>query len=387
MASFPTSCSSAAWPIRSTASARLAEQHRDAPRQVDDLLGMAVRVVVARVDRGGERVHGGGRRVLALQPRELLLGVGVGDRDAALAHALGQQERAVGRAEQFVGLHPRLPRGDADRAVAEGPVVPMWRAGGHAGTYALGDGAGGLLIAAREDEHELVPAVPRHLVVWPHLGAQRVRDASQQLVAGGMAELVVDALEVVEVDQHAAQGLVVARRAGDLLPHPHLHRAVVEQPRERVGAGGRADVVVRLGVVAGHDGEVGDRLEHVEILGRHVTVVAEADRQRAAQLAVPAHRDADAGAHLVQQDEARHRHLLAVGGGGHRAPAGQHLAGDALAGLRAGSRTIRRARCAPPSRAHRRPRRPGRRPRAPRRPRGRPRGRACRAPPAARARG
>ena len=68
----------------------------------DDLLGVLVRVVVALLDRGGERLHGGGRAVLrcSCQQGELALDLGVGDRDAALAGALGQQQRAVGVLEQ-----------------------------------------------------------------------------------------------------------------------------------------------------------------------------------------------------------------------------------------------------------------------------------------------
>ncbi len=37
-----------------------AEHHRDAAREVHDLLGVLVRVVVALLDRGRQRLHGGG---------------------------------------------------------------------------------------------------------------------------------------------------------------------------------------------------------------------------------------------------------------------------------------------------------------------------------------
>ena len=148
-----------------------------------------------------------------------------------------------------------------------GPCGVRGAPAAHALLDALGDGARRLLLGAREHEHELVAAVAGDLVVRAHLGAQRVGDAAQQRVAGGMAELVVDALEVVEVDQDAGERQPVARGAGDLLAHAHLHRAVVEQAGERVGARGGADVVVGLGVVAGDHGEVGDRLEHVQVVG------------------------------------------------------------------------------------------------------------------------
>ena len=155
----------------------------------------------------------------------------------------------------------------------------------------LGHGPRRRLRGAGEDQHELVAAVAREVVVLADLRAQRVRDAPQQRVAGGMAVLVVDALEVVEVDQHAAQRLAVAGRAGDLLADADLHRAVVEQPGEGVRARRGADVVVGGRVVAGDDGEVRDRLEHLQVLGADLAVVREPDGQDAAQLAALAQGD------------------------------------------------------------------------------------------------
>ena len=203
-----------------------------------------------------------------------------------------------------------------------------------------------VLLGARQHQHELVAAVACDLVVRAHLGAQRVGDAPQQLVAGGVAELVVDPLEVVEVDQHAAERLLLARRARDLLAHAHLHRPVVEQPGQRVGARRGADVVVGLRVVAGDDREVGDRLEHVQVLARDLAPVGEADRECAAQLPVPAHRDADARPHAGDRDVLRLRH--ACSGSPRSSPAGPR-AGPSRRSPRpaaAGSRTTRPGRCA-----------------------------------------
>ena len=166
------------------------------------------------------------------------------------------------------------------------------------------------------------------MVVLPHLGAQRIRDAPQQRVAGGMAVLVVDALEVVEVDQHAAQRLAVARRAGDLLPDPHLHRAVVEQPGEGVGARRGADVVVGGRVVAGDDGEVRDRLEHLQVLGADRALVREADGQHAAQLAALAQGD---GRDRLQPGQRRERGLVLRRGLDRGDRRGQDAARDARA--------------------------------------------------------
>ena len=64
--------------------------------------------------------------------------------------------------------------------------------------------------------------------------------------------------------------------------------------------------------MAGDDGEVGDRLEHVQVVGGDLALVQEADRERAAQLAAPAHRHADAGAHAGQRRLAHHDILAVV---------------------------------------------------------------------------
>ncbi len=56
-------------------------------------------------------------------------------------------------------------------------------------------------------------------------------------VTGGMAVGVVQALEVVEVDEHDREGVPVARRAGDLLVHAGEHGLPVGDARQRVHGG------------------------------------------------------------------------------------------------------------------------------------------------------
>jgi hypothetical protein len=95
--------------------------------------------------------------------------------------------------------------------------------------------------------------------------------------------------------------------------------------------------------VAGDNGEVGDRLERVQVLGRHLAPLHEADRERAAQLAVPAHRDADAGADVGQDEPGGQRHLVLVVGGQHGSAARQHLTADPLAQRQAVAEPLLRA--------------------------------------------
>ena len=56
-----------------------------------------------------------------------------------------------------------------------------------------------------EDDRELVAAEARHRVVVADAVAQPLRHLQQQLVAGGVAERVVDGLEVIEIDEHHRQ--------------------------------------------------------------------------------------------------------------------------------------------------------------------------------------
>ena len=154
------------------------------------------------------------------------------------------------------------------------------------------------LVGAGEQQHELVAAVAGDLVVRAQLALQHAGDAAQQLVAGGVAARVVDALEVVEVEDHGAERVPVAARAGDLLADAQLHRAVVEDAGQRVGAGDVLDVLVGLGVAAGDGGQAGDRLERAQVLVVDAAARRPADRERAAQLVVPRHRDGDGGLEL-----------------------------------------------------------------------------------------
>ena len=66
---------------------------------------------------------------------------------------------------------------------------------------ALGDAGGALVVAAVEQDRELVAAEPRGQVARAQAGAQPAGEGHQQLVADLVPEAVVDALEVVEVEE------------------------------------------------------------------------------------------------------------------------------------------------------------------------------------------
>ena len=79
------------------------------------------------------------------------------------------------------------------------------------GEQALGDqvGAGGERQVLGDDD-ELVAAQAPECVGGPHDGIQSRGDRLQQFVAGAVSEGVVDALEVVEIDEQRGDRRVIA---------------------------------------------------------------------------------------------------------------------------------------------------------------------------------
>ena len=83
-----------------------------------------------------------------------------------------------------------------------------------------------------EDDRELIAAETADLVAPTNGIPEHARDGGQHVVAAEVAVLVVDALEVVEVDEHERDRRVqlVCQRRGQQLVEP----AAVEQPCELV---------------------------------------------------------------------------------------------------------------------------------------------------------
>ena len=139
--------------------------------------------------------------------------------------------------------------------------------GGHVG------GVGGAL-DLRQHHHELVAADAADGVHHAQLPHQALGDLLQHLVAGGVAERVVDVLEAVQVDEHHRGLLAVALARGQRLGEPVFQQAAVGQPGQRVVVGevlrarlGLAPVGdLRLQALVGglqFGGALGDRaLEH-----------------------------------------------------------------------------------------------------------------------------
>ncbi len=73
---------------------------------------------------------------------------------------------------------------------------------------------------------------------------QHAREELQRLVAGRMAEAVVQLLEAVEVAEHEPERALVARGARHLAVEPHDERAPVEEPRQRIVIGEEPQLVL-----------------------------------------------------------------------------------------------------------------------------------------------
>ena len=126
-------------------------------------------------------------RVVALRP-----GVGV----------LGGVHRDVGASEQID--HPGRPVaafGDAGACVDEQPRALDGEGLGDPIEDPDGDLTAFFAGSERDQEGELVAPQPHEQVIVLRAGAEAPCDLSEQLVARGMTEAVVDLLEVVQVDE------------------------------------------------------------------------------------------------------------------------------------------------------------------------------------------
>ena len=173
-----------------------------------DRLGVARGGDVAQVERLGQQHRGGellGAGALGVAQRvEHLERLRVVDDAAVAPEPLGGVERAVGGAHELGGvarLGPAAgdPDGHGDRA-REGREL-----GAHQQPQVLGDGERPRLAGAGEHERELLAAEPRRHVAGAARGPQHVGEAPQHVVARVVAERVVDALEVVEVEHQQRQ--------------------------------------------------------------------------------------------------------------------------------------------------------------------------------------
>ena len=205
-----------------------------------------------------------------LRGRRRVLGGVEAERPAAVA--LGLVERAVRALEQLLEV-AGVVREDRDAdARRDLELVPLEHERLlERGQQVTRDDPGllaGVALEVAEQQHELVAAVAGQHVLGACAGGEPPRDLAQQLVAGAVAERVVDHLEVIEVDVEQRDGAIVPSRAGQRVDQVLVELGAVGQPGQRV--------------VVGH---VGDALLRRELLGH---VVADDQHRAVDEPVVPA---------------------------------------------------------------------------------------------------
>jgi hypothetical protein len=219
---------------------------------------------------------------------------------AAAALRLGVVHGGVGVADQDVGVGPvAREQGDADAHAH--PVLAL------ADPAGLGERVDDLRGDPRrvvlpldvgQRDQELVAAEPRQQVALAQRAEQALADVPQQLVAHGVAQRVVDALEAVEVEEQHGQALLVARRVAEHAPQVLEEGVAVGEPGQRVVHREVVLALPRRGQV-GEDAvaldRVAHRARHERALGDALhQVVLGAEAQRAhGQLLVGLRRERD----------------------------------------------------------------------------------------------
>ncbi len=133
-----------------------------------------------------------------------------------------------------------------------------------AAVEALHDRGGLLARRLRQQQRELVAAEPEGGVRRAQAGAQRLGDLAQGLVAGRVAEGVVDELEVVDVADDERELVAVADGALDLGVELAHERAPVREARQRILVGQDAKLLELAGRHHRHRRLPGEERERLE---------------------------------------------------------------------------------------------------------------------------
>jgi hypothetical protein len=163
--------------------------------------------------------------------------------------------RALDGVHRAVGVH------DLGSVDAQGVA-------GELGLERTGERLGRREVGVRQQHRELVAAQARDDVALAQPPRQQPRDVAQQLVAGVVAEGVVDRLEVVEVgDEHRAL-LAIALDAAELALDLAFERAAVVQPREVVVRGQAAQLGLEV-LAVGDVRHLRDEVQRPALLVAH----------------------------------------------------------------------------------------------------------------------
>ncbi len=140
----------------------------------------------------------------------------------------------------------------------------------HAAKELLAVVGGGL----RHDHRELVAADTGGDVDRPHRFAEPVGRLGEHAIAGEVADLVVDRLEVVEVEDDERELPLVAVGSHHLAAQRLLEVALVEEARERIRLGELARLAVAAGVLDRRDAARGKVLGLLDLLRPRLVIGA-----------------------------------------------------------------------------------------------------------------
>ena len=149
-------------------------------------------------------------------------------------------ESDIGAVDQFVGRHRWLGHhGDPDAGRNVGGLVGYHHRRVLEGRKDASSGRRPFLNGAqfREQYGEFVAPEARHQIFTTNDPTQRLGHLTQHVVAGGVAEGVIDLLEAVEVEKQHARHTGVALEAGDRTLHRLAKGQPVGQTREDIRAG------------------------------------------------------------------------------------------------------------------------------------------------------
>ena len=142
-------------------------------------------------------------------------------------------------------------------------------------TEPLGEAERALEVTRGDDDRELLAADPTDDVRRADGRAEDVRDVQEQLVADAVPVDVVHLLEVVQVDHHERDGVVLDRRPHELLAETVVEGAVVVEAGQCVGRGLMLEARAHVGVVDRERGGVAEAGREQELLLRELLLLAD----------------------------------------------------------------------------------------------------------------
>lgn len=163
--------------------------------------------------------------------------------------AFGLVQRGVGSLQQLVECLPLLrPMGQAGR---QGHTLVAATGGDIASRQLRADAlqalAGLARIGARQYQQKLFAADTKHRIGAAQVVQQVLRDGLEHVVADQVAAFVVEALEVIKIDQGQRQWQVLALCPGQLALEELIQITTVVQPGQRITQGLFAQLFMQAG--------------------------------------------------------------------------------------------------------------------------------------------